>query len=109
MGIGLLFINNGIQEMYLPIFQEDREFVLSVLTDAMKKMDGVEGKSPFEQPRAFYEIADDLGRERLNGAHLFIGPEAVSEQCLSGVEDACQRALYIFSVDFAGKKIVVLK
>ncbi|MCK9581858.1 MAG: hypothetical protein M0Q92_15620 [Methanoregula sp.] len=109
MGIGLLFVNNGVQEMYLPIFHEDREFVLSVLTDAMKKMGRVEGKSPYHQSRVFYEIADDLGRERLKGAHLFIGPEAVSEQCLGGVEDACQQALYIFSVDFDNREIVKVK
>jgi hypothetical protein len=84
MGMGLLFINKGHQDMYLPIFNEDRELVLSVLTEAMKKMDDVEVKSPERQSRAFYDIADNLGLKK-SGAEVFLGPEAASEICLGGV------------------------
>ncbi len=94
--------------MYLPIFNEDRELVLSVLTEAMKKLDDVEVKSPEQQSRAFYEIADDMGRQR-SSKGIFLGPEAASEQCLGGVEYACKNALFIFAVDFNEKRIVTLK
>lgn len=104
MGIGLLFVNNGHQDLYLPIFHENREVGLSVLTDALKKIDEAQKSSS----AAYFVIADNLGRER-TGAHLFIGPEAVSEQCLGGREHACKEALFIFAVDFSAKKVIALK
>lgn len=108
MGLGLLFINNGHQDMYLPIFQEDRMFVFSVLTDAMKKLGETEKKSQNRDSIVFYEIADTLGRER-SDSHIFLGPEAVSEQCLGGEEYACKNALYIYAVDFKEKRIITMK
>ncbi len=107
MGLGLLFINNGHQDMYLPIFQEDREFVFSVLTDAMKKWGETEKKSQLTFTSTFYRIADTLGKER--DSSFFIGPEAVSEQCLGGEEYACKNALYIYAVDFKEKRIITMK
>ncbi|WP_321505674.1 hypothetical protein [uncultured Methanoregula sp.] len=94
--------------MYLPIFQDDRVFVFSVLTDAMKKWGEIEKKSQRRDPTVFYEIADTLGKER-SRSHIFLGPEAVSEQCLGGKEYACKNALYFFAVDFKEKKIIPLK
>jgi hypothetical protein len=108
MKIGLLFVNNGHQDMYLPIFHEDREFVLSVLTDAMKKWEANERKSFRKASIEFFEIVDDLGRER-SRSQRFLGSEAASEQSLGGVEYACKNALYVFSADFEAKKIVTLK
>lgn len=93
--------------MYLPIFHKDREFVLSVLTDAMKKWGENERKSLGRESIEFFEIADDLGRKR-SRSQLFLGPEAASEQCLGGVEYACKNALYIFGADFEEKRIVTL-
>lgn len=108
MGIGLLFINNGHQDMYLPIFHEDREYAFSVLTDSMKKWSETEKRSKRQDSIVFYEIADTLGKER-SVSHIFLGPEAASQQCLGGVEYACEHALYIFAVDFDEKKIITLK
>lgn len=108
MGIGLLFINNGHHDMYLPIFNEKRELVLSVLTDAVKKWGEPDRKSQERDSIDFYQIADALGRQR-SGSHLFLGAEAVSPQCLGGVESACEDALFIFAVDFEKRKIIALK
>ena len=108
MGIGLLFINNSHQDMYLPIFHEDREFVSSILLEAMKKWEETDTKSHRRDSVLFYEIADNLGKER-SCSHIFIGPEAASQVCLGGVEYACKNSLYIFSVDFKNKKIITLK
>ncbi len=109
MGIGLLFINNGHQDMYLPIFHEEREYAFSVLVDAMKECGNREVKPHSHASLIFFEIANELGRKGTNKSHLWIGPEAVSYQCLDGVESACQDALYIFAADFDEKKIITLK
>ena len=113
--MGLLFINSGIQDLYLPIFHNDRNFALSVLTDAMKIWSSKEREIPLFPSCAFqksscefYEIADDLGKER-SKSPIFIGPEAVSDQCLGGVEYACKHASYIFFVDFWNRKIETIK
>ena len=109
MGIGLLFINNGHQDMYLPIFHEDREYAFSVLVDAMKEYGNMEVEPHSHPALIFFEIANELGRKGTNKSHLWIGPEAVSDQCLGGVEHACQDALYIFTVDFNEKEIITMK
>ena len=59
---------------------------------------------PFYDRLDFYECADRLGKER-TGTHLFLGPEFVPF-----APDAvfCDAA-YVFTVDFAEKKIVVVK
>ncbi len=109
MGIGLLFINNGNQDMYLPIFHEDRDYAFSVLTDAMKECGGRVVIPHSHSALIFFEIANDLGRKKKDGPHFWIGAEAVSDQCLGGEERACQDELYIFAADFGKKKIITLK
>ena len=95
--------------MYLPIFHEDRQYALSVLMDAMKECGDREVK-PYSDPTLiFFEIANNIGSKIKDGSHLWIGPEAVSGQCLGGEEKACQNALYIFAADFIKKEIITLK
>jgi hypothetical protein len=113
MKFGLLFINNGHREMYLPVFCEDRELAYSVFTDAMKKWSETEEKDHGYYATSFHLIADKLGTERRGtgpyDCTIFLSPEAVSEQCFGGEESACKDADYIFAVDFENEKIVTLK
>jgi hypothetical protein len=113
MKFGLLFINNGHQDMYLPIFCKDRELAYSVLNDAMKKWVESEKRDHWNYATSFHRIVDKLGTERRGtGPHdcpLFLSLEAVSQQCFGGVDSACKDADYIFAVDFENQKIVTLK
>jgi hypothetical protein len=115
MGFGLLYVNNAHlshghfwmpEEMYLPIFFEDKEFVGSVLSDAVQEWE-MHDKYWKSHVRDFVLIAQKLSWERMRG--FSIGPEAVSQQCLGGEETARNNALYIFGVNFKGKKIIMLK
>lgn len=109
MAPGLLLIDNGHQQMYLPVFCADRELVHVVLCDAMNEWSGKEQQSRRNSAVAFFGIADDLGRERFGCEGCFIGPEAVSALGCGNEEDAVSRAGYVFAADFEGKQIVTVK
>jgi len=113
MAFGLLFLNNEHQEMYLPVFCGDRELAYSVFVDAMKTCGETKKRYREEEASSFFQRADTLGKERRGtgpgDCPIFIGPEAVSEQCFGGVDSACKNAVYIFAADFEKQKIVTLK
>jgi hypothetical protein len=105
MSRGILVINKSDHDLYLPIFHDDREFVYSVLMESMERWKPREAKLHFHESLDFYEIADAIGRERTK-SHLFIGPESVPYE---NQDSIVSHALYVFAVDFLGRKIVVVK
>jgi hypothetical protein len=113
MRFGLLFINNGYQDMYLPIFCEDRELAYSVLEDALKKWGETKKRDSSSDAISFHSMADKLGTERRGtgprDCPLFLSLEAVSQQCFGGIDSACEDAAYIFAVDLENLKIITLK
>jgi hypothetical protein len=102
---GILVTKKGTKEGYFPIFIDDREFVHSVLAEAMEQWKQRETKDPVHDGIVFFEIANAIGKERTN-AHQFIGPESIPEKEL---EAAFTQASYIFAVDFAGGKVRKVK
>ena len=112
---GILFIKETIfkgtdlehttRELYLPIFHEDREFVNSVLTDAMDTWNQRDDKKPYDESVVFYEIADSIGRERTK-SHLFIGPESIPYETPDSI---LEHAAYVFTPNFEDGTIVTLK
>ena len=112
---GILFIKETIfkgtdlehttRELYLPIFHEDREFVKSVLTDAMDTWKQRENKKPYDYSLAFYEIAAAIGRERTK-SHLFIGPESIPYETPDSI---LEQAAYVFTPNYQDGTIVTLK
>lgn len=115
MKTGILFVKKiiyehtileqTIQELFLPIFHEDREFVYSVLTDAMEKWKPKTGDDSFSSVQDFYEIADAIGQQRSN-SHLFIGPESIPFETLDSI---IKNQPYVFTVDYENRKIVSMK
>jgi len=100
------FIQYTIQELYLPIFHEDRDFVNSVLSDAMIMWKRYEKtNSQDDNNREYFIIADAIGRERLK-SDLFIGFESIPYE---KPESIINHASYVFRVDFENQKIVTLK
>jgi len=98
-------LEHTTRELYLPIFHEDREFVNSVLTDAMDTWKQRENKKPYDYSLAFYEIAASIGRE-MTKSHLFIGPESIPYETPDSI---LEHAAYVFTVDFETQKIIALK
>jgi SLT domain-containing protein len=108
MPCGLLFINNGYHDMYLPIFHTDRAFALSVLEDSMKQVFEEKELYPGENiSLKFYRIACNGGKIRREN-YLSIGAEAVPQFC-TPMEEELRNALYIFAPDFENRTIVTVK
>jgi hypothetical protein len=93
-------------ERYLPIFNEDRAFVYSVLMDTMGQMKLREKKDPYDLHYNFCRIADALARDRKNEFPIFIGPESIMYATL---ESVLKSAPFVFMPDFENEKIVTLK
>lgn len=98
-------LEHTTRELYLPIFHEDREFVKSVLTDAMDTWKQRENKKSCDYSVVFYEIADAIGRERTK-SHLFIGPESIPYETPDSI---FEHAAYVFTPNFEDGTIVILK
>ena len=98
-------LEHTIRELYLPIFYEDREFVNSVLIDAMNAWKLLETKRSYRSLEDFFTIADSLGRKR-SRSHLFIGMESVPYETPDSI---IRDAAYVFGVDFENQKIVSMK
>jgi len=113
MAFGLLFTTDGYLELYLPVFCGDRELAYSVFVDAMKTCEKKGERDRVGELLSFYHIVEKLGKERRgtgpDDCPIFLGPEAVSEQCFGGVESACEDAVYIFAADFEKGEIVRVK
>jgi hypothetical protein len=110
MHVGLLFVKKtrdggNIQELYLPIFHENREQVHSILIDAMDSWELRKNEVSFYPLQDFFSIVETLGRERTR-SHLFIGPESVPFETL---QTAIRDRPFVFTVDFERKKIISLK
>jgi hypothetical protein len=95
-------------ELFLPIFNKDRTFVYSVLTDAMERWKLREKKDSPDPAREFYDIANAIGMER-SKTSVFIGPEAIWIGSPLSLEEAIANWPYVFTVDFENEKIVTLK
>jgi hypothetical protein len=93
-------------ERYLPIFNEDRAFVYSVLTDTMEQMNLREKKDFYDFHYNFCKIADALARDRKNEFPIFIGPESIMHATL---ESVLRDAPFVFMVDSDNEDIVTLK
>jgi hypothetical protein len=102
---GILVTKKGTKEAYFPMFIDDREFVHSVLAEAMEQWKQRETKDAMHDGMVFFEIANAIGKERTK-SHQFIGAESIPEREL---EAAFNQASYIFAVDFAGGKIRKVK
>ena len=102
---GILVSKKGTKEGYFPIFIDDREFVHSVLAEAMEQWKQRETKDAIDDGMEFFEIANAIGKERTK-SHQFIGAESIPEREL---EAGFNQASYIFAVDFAGGKIRKVK
>ncbi|MFY9800786.1 MAG: hypothetical protein WAK10_06020, partial [Methanoregula sp.] len=92
-------------EAYFPIFIDDREFVYSVLAQAMEQWKQRETQDAEHDGMVFFEIANAIGKERTK-SYQFIGAESIPEREL---EEGFNQASYIFAVDFAGGKIRKVK
>jgi hypothetical protein len=97
---------DGNKELFLPIFNEDRVFVYSVLTDSLERWKRREKKHSVNPFKEFYDIANALARERKNEFPVFIGPEAITYESL---ESVINDRPFVFTVDFENEKIVTLK
>jgi hypothetical protein len=102
---GILVTKKGTKEGYFPMFIDDREFVHSVLVQAMEQWKQRETKDAVDDGMEFFEIANAIGKERTK-SHQFIGAESIPEREL---EAGFNQASYIFAVDFAGGKIRKVK
>jgi hypothetical protein len=102
---GILVTKKGTKEGYFPIFIDDREFVYSVLAQAMEQWKQRETKDAMHDGMEFFEIANAIGKE-MTKSHQFIGAESIPEREL---EAGFNQASYIFAVDFAGGKIRKVK
>jgi hypothetical protein len=102
---GILVTKKGTKEGYFPIFIDDREFVHSVLAEAMEQWKQRETKDAVHDGMEFFEIANAIGKERTK-SHQFIGAESIPEREL---EAGFTQASYIFAVDFQGGKIRKVK
>ena len=102
---GILVSKKGTKEGYFPMFIDDREFVYSVLAQAMEQWKQRETKDAVDDGMEFFEIANAIGKERTK-SHQFIGAESIPEKEL---EAGFNQASYIFAVDFAGGKIRKVK
>ena len=102
---GILVTKKGTREGYFPIFIDDREFVHSVLAEAMEQWKQRETKDAMHDGMEFFEIANAIGKERTK-SHQFIGAESIPGREL---EAGFNQASYIFAVDFAGGKIRKVK
>ena len=101
---GVLVVPNAAKTLYVPVFHGGRETAYAILSDAMAGWTPPGKADPFFDRLDFYRHADRMGRD-LTGSRLFLGPEFVPF-----APDAvfCD-ALYVFTVDFAARKIVVVK
>jgi hypothetical protein len=98
---GILVTKKGNKEGYFPIFIDDRDFVQTVLAEAMEQWKQRETKDPVHDGMVFFEIANAIGKERTR-SHQFIGAESIPEKEL---EAGFTQASYIFAVDFKEGKI----
>lgn len=99
------FLEDTIQELTLPVFHEDREFVNTILTEAMEIWRLREkNRDVFDPAVEFYKIADAFGRDKVK-SHIFIGPESTYES----LDTVLINRPYVFSVDFENQKIVCMK
>jgi len=111
MESGVLFLKktfhgHTVQELHLPIFHQDRDFVYSVLTDSMNIWKQQDKKNSADNDHlVFYKIADAVGRERTK-SQIFIGPESIPYENL---ELIISNRPYVFTVDFEEQKIILLK
>jgi hypothetical protein len=106
---GLLIYNRGSTRLFLPVFSSDRELVFSVLSEAMRTCEISEQEFYGIYSHDFFNIAESLGRKRMNSSHSFIGPEDVIGLWFDTVEEAYNKAGYIFEPDFKERKINLLK
>jgi hypothetical protein len=102
---GILVSKKGSKEGYFPMFIDDREFVYSVLVQAMEQWKQRETKEAVDAGMEFFEIANAIGKERTK-SHQFIGAESIPEKEL---EAGFNQASYIFAVDFKEGKIRKVK
>lgn len=102
---GILVTKKGTKEAYFPIFIDDREFVYSVLVQAMEQWKQRETQDALHDGMVFFEIANAIGKERTK-SYQFIGAESIPEKEL---EEGFNQASYIFAVDFAGGKVRKVK
>jgi hypothetical protein len=102
---GILVSKKGTKEGYFPIFIDDRDFVHSVLAEAMEQWKQRETHDAMHDGMVFFEIANAIGKERAN-AYQFIGAESIPEKELEG---AFTQASYIFAVDFKEGKVRKVK
>ena len=98
---GILVTKKGNKEGYFPIFIDDREFVHSVLAEAMEQWKQKKTHDAVHDGMEFFTIANAIGKERTK-SHQFIGAESIPEREL---EAGFNQASYIFAVDFEEGKI----
>ena len=101
---GVLVIRGAAKVLYVPVFDEDKDRAYTVLMEAMKRWESPGRKDPFYDRLDFYELADRMGKEQ-SGSHRFLGPEFVP---FVPDEVFCDAA-YVFTVDFDGRRIIVVK
>jgi predicted amidophosphoribosyltransferase len=102
---GILVTKKGTKEGYFPIFIDDREFVHSVLAEAMEQWKHQKTQDAVHDGMVFFGIANAIGKERTK-SHQFIGAESISERDL---EEGFNQASYIFAVDFKEGKVRKVK
>ena len=102
---GILVTKKGNKEVYLSIFVDDREFVQSVLAEAMEQWKQRENKDASDAGMDFYEIANAIGKDRTK-SRAFIGTDSIADR---EIESAFNQAMYIFAVDFEGGKVRKVK
>jgi len=102
---GILVTKKGTREGYFPIFIDDREFVQSVLAEAMEQWKQHKTQDAVHDGMVFFEIANAIGKERTK-SHQFIGAESIPEKEL---EAGFTQASYIFAVDFKEGKVRKVK
>lgn len=104
METGVLVIPNAAAALCVPVFLDSRSIAFSILGEAMAGWQPPGKADPFYERLDFYSYADRLGKER-TGARRFLGPEFVPFARDAVISDAA----YVFTVDFSGRKIVVVK
>jgi hypothetical protein len=102
---GILVTKKGTKEGYFPIFIDDREFVQSVLAEAMEQWKQQKTHDAVHDGMEFFTIANAIGKERTK-SYQFIGAESIPEREL---EAGFAQASYIFAVDFKEGKVRKVK
>jgi hypothetical protein len=102
---GILVSKKGTKEGYFPIFIDDRDFVHSVLAEAMEQWKQHKTHDAVNDGMEYFTIANAIGKERTK-SHQFIGAESIPERDL---EAAFTQASYIFAVDFKEGKVRKVK